>query len=1218
MISDLDTSFYRNYYDDMLKRDDEQIESHWYTFGEREGRLPNLASLIAKFSEQGTHLPKDFNATEYLELNLDVATKVVEDWQAIVHYLHSGIIEGRPYKTLKKMPISKPKPSVTHPQKSEMTQISLSKTFFGTPVHNLSKLSSLFDHFDYKSLYPEANVATREECIAHFLDYGVVEKKNISVDYSFDYVFYVGFYTEVDHMSQNDAYIHWLKHGIERGFAPNERVFLKSLGLSKLGEFPDAFDHRLYCALNDGMPEFQSKWRALQHVIDHGIADQRWISSSPENLIDLFQAAADKIAVSGDNERARPIYEHALYLSPVHPVALRHYADCLLRLRMYHQAYLVYRKIISIQADNVWTYLNAITCLEHLRFYDDAVQMAAEMRVIYAGDLNIAIKYWELCSRTFENYSYHANRLALNGFREEAREYVKRANRAITGYTATEKIIHPDLGLLERVVIIADIGLPQCKFYRVEQKQAHFDQIGVVATVYDYMSDLNKVQEAFLYCDLLILYRVPMKPSIAKVIEAARRAHVPVAFEIDDLMFMDEYFPDKIETYGGQVSNDLYASLVTGTESLAAVLREADFSIASTTSLAEYMAECSGGKPVIVHRNALHGPHIDKSRELGLREHSGASCRLFYGTGTKAHNSDFEDLIAPALAKLFEDSEFSLELVIVGYLTLPEILTPYQDRLVQIGPIWDLDVYWDVLAECDINIAVLKEGPISDCKSEIKWMEAGLFGIPSVLTPTKTYQETVIHDVDGLFASTPSEWYERIRYLAGTPSARARIGAAARAKIEKLYSPKPMGTSLKRNIESVLPRRGDMVSKPKILVVNVFFPPQSIGGATRVVADNIKDLEKLFGDKFDIEVFTSIEGGTNAYEMSSYFWGKTKVTGITTPVDPNIDMVVSDRNMADKFKKFLECARPQIVHFHCIQRLTSSLCDVTQILGIPYLITVHDGWWISDAQFLIDSNGEKSLYESDVQLETFSTRSGASIGRMKKLRSAMKNAELILAVSEPFAELYRSTGLQNVMTVTNGVSDIDIASRHSGKKGKVRLGFVGGMSFHKGYHLIKAALAKSDFENLTLLVIDHSLPKGVINRSRWGSTDIVFKPKFPQEQVSKLYAEIDVLLAPSIWPESYGLVTREAILSGLWVIASDRGSIGEDIDDSNGFVIDVSSDHGLISALKTISTSPLKFTQPQKSKKKLRKALDQARDLGAIYTNLLDGIAATKRTSYDV
>ena len=74
-------------------------------------------------------------------------------------------------------------------------------------------------------------------------------------------------------------------------------------------------------------------------------------------------------------------------------------------------------------------------------------------------------------------------------------------------------------------------------------------------------------------------------------------------------------------------------------------------------------------------------------------------------------------------------------------------------------------------------------------------------------------------------------------------------------------------------------------------------------------------------------------------------------------------------------------------------------------------------------------------------------------------------------------------------------------------------------------------------------------------------------------EMPKFYSEQDVLIAPSIWPESFGLVTREALSAGLWVIASDTGALAEPIlntKDHNGFVIQPNNLDDLITALRDL------------------------------------------------
>ncbi len=49
------------------------------------------------------------------------------------------------------------------------------------------------------------------------------------------------------------------------------------------------------------------------------------------------------------------------------------------------------------------------------------------------------------------------------------------------------------------------------------------------------------------------------------------------------------------------------------------------------------------------------------------------------------------------------------------------------------------------------------------------------------------------------------------------------------------------------------------------------------------------------------------------------------------------------------------------------------------------------------------------------------------------------------------------------------------------------------------------------------------------------------------QAMADFYGQHDVLIAPSIWPESYGLVSREALSAGLWVVASDAGAMADPI-----------------------------------------------------------------------
>ncbi len=163
------------------------------------------------------------------------------------------------------------------------------------------------------------------------------------------------------------------------------------------------------------------------------------------------------------------------------------------------------------------------------------------------------------------------------------------------------------------------------------------------------------------------------------------------------------------------------------------------------------------------------------------------------------------------------------------------------------------------------------------------------------------------------------------------------------------------------------------------------------------------------------------------------------------------------------------------------------------------------------------------------------------------------------------------------------------------------------MNRHKGFHLIKYALLSTPFRNLALIIKDLSKPADYLAHDVWGTTPVTFIGKVPEADVWRHYAGIDVFLAPSVWPEGFGLVTREALVCGCWVVASDRGAVGDPVvEGKNGFVVDVSSVAGLINAFKEIDANPQRYTRSPEYVSELRKSEDQADDYAKIYSEVLN------------
>jgi hypothetical protein len=84
--------------------------------------------------------------------------------------------------------------------------------------------------------------------------------------------------------------------------------------------------------------------------------------------------------------------------------------------------------------------------------------------------------------------------------------------------------------------------------------------------------------------------------------------------------------------------------------------------------------------------------------------------------------------------------------------------------------------------------------------------------------------------------------------------------------------------------------------------VNVFYPPQAIGGATRVVHDNVTDLHQRYAADFDVEVLCTLEGGRTPYEVTVSEKGGVRVWAITA-ANGAATMTAQDPLMGDAFSR---------------------------------------------------------------------------------------------------------------------------------------------------------------------------------------------------------------------------------------------------------------------------------------------------------------------------
>ncbi len=279
---------------------------------------------------------------------------------------------------------------------------------------------------------------------------------------------------------------------------------------------------------------------------------------------------------------------------------------------------------------------------------------------------------------------------------------------------------------------------------------------------------------------IFIFHRVLYTPAVAKLIARIKAEGKEIIFETDDLVY-DPQFLQHMDYFttmnswekklyengvGGEILADPYVRVCT----------------TSTGYLANKLRERN--KQVFVVRNRLSKQDVTWANERvaeknsSIINHQSSIIRLAYFSGTPSHNKDFA-VITPVLSRLFAQYP-QLRLVLAGPLDVENALNQFASQIerIQFSPRGE---HFGNIAHVDINLAPLQIGnPFCESKSELKWFEAGIVGVPTVASATEPYREAITDGVDGYVAVTEEEWQEKLEKLIENKEEREKMGEQAR------------------------------------------------------------------------------------------------------------------------------------------------------------------------------------------------------------------------------------------------------------------------------------------------------------------------------------------------------------------------------------------------------------------------------------------------------
>jgi glycosyltransferase involved in cell wall biosynthesis len=1091
-----------------------------------------------------------------------------------------------------------------HPQLLESRYMS------AVPQSYIADDPSLVLSWDILSADPGGPVSEQDH-----IEWGAGQKDPVLLQ-DFDAAFYGHLYNDLRQAgirTEQGLTQHYLYYGKEEGRVQNAGEWLSRNGLpDHLLRRSDGWDI-LLCRIARLYPSATLE-DILQGLIDTNAPAYEYCVDKAGNRA-FYADLACSYLNRGAHEAAEAFFRKALRFDPQNAAALGHLGDINLKRGSFAAAVRLCERAIDAGNDAIEVALNLSNA--HLGAGDiDAAYFAALRCLAEHPDYSPVMEQLDtLAAALWEQTRAETDELILCDQRGELIAHVRSyAQKVYSAYLRSFGAEQPPAHLgdinPDRILIIGDRVVPQCARYRIDQKAAQLRGAGLTVETLDWMSIGDQIEQLAFY-DIVIFYRVPALPQILKGMAQVTAAGKLAVYEIDDLLF-DQTYPPPIHSYGTMVDDATYGELLRGMALFNAAARCCRIGLASTKMLASQLGPLTQSGECLLHRNGVDQDNAFRQPDRSLKD----TVDIFYGSGTKAHNSDLAAVIIPVMRHVLARHK-QARLVVMGYAELPaEFLDDFGDQVLILPLIDNVRSYYEALQWADINLAVLKDDVFNDCKSEIKWMEAACFAMPSILSKTANHRDVIEHGIDAYLATTADQWINALDRLIRDPDHRRTMGMKAQEQVHARYRPDVLGHSLKTALRQVVTALQDPQARGtsagpqfKLAVVNVFLRPQAIGGATRVVGDNLDSYAAAQDDPIDVVTFSSDVHLRTPHRVTIHMEGKQRNYRSTILFREHMDWYPRDPQMYDIFAKFLETEKPDLIHFHCVQRLSASVVEAARDAGIPYVVTVHDAWWISDHQFMINESNE--VFEN-AHPDPFAQTGGngafapdISNERRNYLKSLLLDACAVTTVSTRFADIYARNGITGIVPAPNDISAFHDWKRHSRPAGaKVVIGHIGGMSAHKGFDLLRDVVSGMDLPNIEILAVDHAISENVHRNEMWGHTPVTVIGKTPQSDVANLYARMDVLAAPSLWPESYGLVTREAAACGCWVIASDRGAIEEDVGEGQtGFVI-APEHEALARLLAQINADPERFKTPVRQGS-IRYATSQADEYRQMYKDIL-------------
>jgi glycosyltransferase involved in cell wall biosynthesis len=310
-----------------------------------------------------------------------------------------------------------------------------------------------------------------------------------------------------------------------------------------------------------------------------------------------------------------------------------------------------------------------------------------------------------------------------------------------------------------------------------------------VSAAYFTYNELNDLEKVVDVADVLVVCRSRYNDKLDRVITKARNRGKPVFYDIDDRVFDTAYVHLILDTLNQDLNHpNIWDFWFAYTSRLGLALTLCDKVITTNEYLAARIQEFSH-KPVSVIPNFLNKEQMEISDRIyqykkSRRFKRNGQIHLGYFSGTPSHNKDFQ-VISDTLERLIEINP-RIVIRVVGYLELRGTIQNHKSRL-EFLPLHDFVNLQRLVGEVEVNLVPIQDNEFTNCKSELKYFEAGIVGTVTVASPIFTYARA-IRDKENGFLARSYEWYDKLSTLVTEIESLPTVAEKARIESEQKYA----------------------------------------------------------------------------------------------------------------------------------------------------------------------------------------------------------------------------------------------------------------------------------------------------------------------------------------------------------------------------------------------------------------------------------------------